>query len=300
MSEIEFRPITKGLGFHKNKLQIDESALKSIEWENDIELPEIDFGDVSDAKETSVKAPQKGLEEQSLSQNTLSYRKPKLDLLADEFDVDKVRLELQKKAQLSKTLPRDDVQKKATPALERPLEDPVASVGIKQNLDEIRKIEERVNTEKVDLNAVAEAKEPKQHCGNLFAGIIDFVVIFGVVNLFLSSLLLVTKLDVFQIVRANYQDPMTQISLGLIFLSSCFLYIVISRSFFGMTLGDWALDIQLGSPEQQTSTWYPVKVAMRFLVNLIFGFVLLPFLSVIFRKDLLGSISGLSLYEFDE
>ena len=98
----------------------------------------------------------------------------------------------------------------------------------------------------------------------------------------------------------NYQDPMTQLSLGLIFLSSCFLYIVISRSFFGMTLGDWALDIQLGSPDQQRSTWYPVKVAMRFLVNLLFGFVLLPFLSVIFRKDLLGSISGLSLYEFDE
>ncbi|MEC9282450.1 MAG: RDD family protein [Bdellovibrionota bacterium] len=300
MSEIEFRPITKGLGFHKNKLQIDESALKSIEWENDIELPEIDFSDASDAKEELSLSSQKVLSDKSLQQNVVSYRKPSLDLLADEFDVDKVRLELQKKAQLSKTLPRDDVQKKTSPIVERPLEDPVASVGIKQNLDEIRKIEERVSTEKANLNATAEEKEPKKHCGNLFAGAIDFVVIFGVVNLFLSSLLLVTKLDVFQIVRSNYQDPMTQLSLGLIFLSSCFLYIVISRSFFGMTLGDWALDIQLGSPDQQRSTWYPVKVAMRFLVNLVFGFVLLPFLSVIFRKDLLGSISGLSLYEFDE
>ncbi|MAF89708.1 MAG: hypothetical protein CL674_00440 [Bdellovibrionaceae bacterium] len=300
MSEIEFRPITKGLGFHKNKLQIDESALKSIEWENDIELPEIDFSDSSDATEDISVSSQKILNDKSLQQNVVSYRKPSLDLLADEFDVDKVRLELQKKAQLSKTLPRDDVQKKASSIVERPLEDPVASVGIKQNLDEIRKIEERVNQEKADINASTESMGPKKHCGNLFAGAIDFVVIFGVVNLFLSSLLLVTKLDVFQIVRTNYQDPMTQLSLGLIFLSSCFLYIVISRSFFGMTLGDWALDIQLGSPDQQRSTWYPVKVAMRFLVNLLFGFVLLPFLSVIFRKDLLGSISGLSLYEFDE
>ena len=300
MSEIEFRPITKGLGFHKNKLQIDESALKSIEWENDIELPEIDFSDASDANEDISVSSQKILNDKSLQQNVVSYRKPSLDLLADEFDVDKVRLELQKKAQLSKTLPRDDVQKKASSIVERPLEDPVASVGIKQNLDEIRKIEERVNQEKADINASTKSMGPKKHCGNLFAGAIDFVVIFGVVNLFLSSLLLVTKLDVFQIVRTNYQDPMTQLSLGLIFLSSCFLYIVISRSFFGMTLGDWALDIQLGSPDQQRSTWYPVKVAMRFLVNLLFGFVLLPFLSVIFRKDLLGSISGLSLYEFDE
>lgn len=301
MEELSFKPITKGLGFHKNKLKIDEEALRDIHWKKDVELPEIDFDDSTDDMKLDS-TTDSWMDDSSLGQTVTSYRKPKIDLIDGEFNIDKVRQELEQKAMLSKTLPRNDVKDFTPETVTVKVKNKSKQKEIlNNNREEIREFEKRVEESIASDHVTAQIEEVETKVsGNWFASLIDFVVVFGLVNLFMSSLLFVTKLDVFQIVTKTYKDPMTQISLGLIFLGSCFLYTVISRAFFGMTLGDWALDMQLGSEIQRKSVYYPIRVSLRFFLNLFTGFVLLPFLSVLFRKDIAGAITGLSLYRLKD
>ena len=305
MEELSFKPITKGLGFHKNQLKIDEEALRDIHWKKEVELPEIDFDEKEEELDFSNAQNEAGtwVDDPSFEQTVTSYRKPKIDLLADDINVEMVKRELEQKAMLSKTLPRNDIEElkpRSTGPKKVKTQSKEEPSHLDRGLESIRDLEKRVEESKVtDVVSTIEIVEEKVS-GNWFAAMIDFVVVFGMVNLFMSSLLFVTKLDVFQIVSSSYMEPMTQISLGLIFLISCFLYTVISRSFFGMTLGDWALDMELGSREQRASVYYPVRVSYRFFVNMFTGFLLLPVLSVLFRKDLSGSITGLNLYRLKD
>ena len=79
-------------------------------------------------------------------------------------------------------------------------------------------------------------------------------------------------------------------------LSLGFLYLVLSRCFFGRTIGEWMFRLQLGSEEDQGKATYPVRVLIRSFFILISGFFIFPVLSLIFRKDLLFYLSGLSLH----
>lgn len=304
MEEISFKPITKGLGFHKNKLKIDEEALRDIQWKKDLELPEIDFAEDNEKESHSFDSNSDWFDDSSLGQTVTSYRKPKVDLLSDDVNVvERVKRELEQKALLSKTLPRKDiagVEAKRSSEVQS-LRKSEAEPELRTNLEGIRDLEKRVEESKVSA-VVGTSYEPElqKTSGNWFASLIDLVVVFGMVNLFMSSLLFVTDLDVFQIISKTYQDPMTQLSLGLIFLVSCFLYTVVSRSFFSSTLGDWALDIELGTKEQQASVYYPVKVSFRFFMTSLTGFVLLPFLSVLVGRDLAGLLTGMQLFKLKD
>ena len=55
---------------------------------------------------------------------------------------------------------------------------------------------------------------------------------------FMVALLVVTKVDLSVVFRNLNSDYMTQISLGVLFLAVMQMYVVISRSFFGRTLGE--------------------------------------------------------------
>jgi hypothetical protein len=304
MEELRFKPISKGLGFHKNKLKIDEEALRDIHWKKEVELPEIDFQE--DSKDDfSASTKDSTWDDLSTTTSSPSYRKPNFDLLADDgINVEQVKKELEQKALLSKTLPRNDIKTEAKAFAQntaKPVVTKSESPSIEKNLDSIRDIEKRIEeSKKEDILNVSEEVLEEKVSGNWFAAIVDFVAVVGLLNLFMASLLFVTKLDVFEIIKTSYQDPMTQISLAVLFIGVSFLYVVVSRSFFGMTFGDWALDMRLGTDEERLRMSYPIKVALRYFVALATGFVLLPFLSVIFRRDLLGLITGLNLYRLKE
>lgn len=305
MEELSFKPISKGLGFHKNKLKIDEEALRDIHWKKEVELPEIDFQEDSKDSLAASTVETKWSDDLDTTPSTPAYRKPNFDLLADDgINVEQVKKELEQKALLSKTLPRNDIKQEAkafAKTTAKPIETKPETQNIKKNLDSIRDIEKRIEeSKKEDLLNVTEEVKLEKAAGNWFAAIVDFVAIVGLLNLFMASLLFVTKLDVFAIIKTSYQEPMTQISLAVLFIGVSFLYMVVSRSFFGMTFGDWALDMQLGTDEDRLKMSYPIKVAFRYFVALATGLVLLPFLSVIFRRDLLGLIAGLKLYKLKE
>jgi len=75
------------------------------------------------------------------------------------------------------------------------------------------------------------------------------------------------------------------------------LYVIVARSFFGKTLGEWTFDYQMGDNEQVKSTVYPLLVLWRSLVIMGTGVITLPILSILFRKDLASYLTGLQFYK---
>ena len=74
---------------------------------------------------------------------------------------------------------------------------------------------------------------------------------------------------------------------------------VISRAFFGCSLGEWAFELKLGRDNEASQGLYPVRVVGRILLVLATGFVLLPMLSFLFGRDLVGKFCGLSLHPLE-
>jgi uncharacterized RDD family membrane protein YckC len=125
---------------------------------------------------------------------------------------------------------------------------------------------------------------------------LDLVIVVALALVFLTSLLTVTKVDLNVVIKNLSLDPMTQVSLGVMFVAVMQMYVVISRSFFGRTLGEWTFDLQIGRDEEQASQSYPLKVAARSLLITLTGLIMLPLISAILRRDVPGSICGATLY----
>jgi hypothetical protein len=91
-------------------------------------------------------------------------------------------------------------------------------------------------------------------------------------------------------------DHGTQIGVVLLVYSVSQLYLILSRSFFGQTLGEWSMDTQVGLPKEQEQISYIFKLISRTLVLTLTAFFILPLLSMIFGKDLAGRAASLKLY----
>lgn len=126
--------------------------------------------------------------------------------------------------------------------------------------------------------------------------ILDFVVVVALSLVFLVSLLSVTKIEILSIAFNLQSDGATQLSLGILFIAIMQMYVVVSRSFFGRTLGEWTFDFQMGDDQQQRSGFYPLLVAWRSFLIVLTGLIILPLLSLVFRRDLTARLCGLQLY----
>ncbi len=131
---------------------------------------------------------------------------------------------------------------------------------------------------------------------SLSAAFLDFVMVVALSLIFLVMLLSVTKVEILSIAFNLQSDLATQVSLLVLFIAIIQMYVVVTRSFFGRTLGEWTFDYQLGNDQQQKSGWYPLLVTWRSLLMVLTGLVVLPILSVIVRRDLPAYFCGLHLY----
>jgi len=115
--------------------------------------------------------------------------------------------------------------------------------------------------------------------------------------IFLISLLMITKVDLMKVFTNTQTDMMTQLSLAVLFTALYQMYVIVARSFFGKTLGEWTFDHQLGRKKEQDSALYPIQVLWRSFLTVITGVFILPTLSFISRKDIPSYLSGLQLYK---
>lgn len=120
--------------------------------------------------------------------------------------------------------------------------------------------------------------------------VFDFFVVSG---LFLTAsfmLFVVTNLDMDVLLSGLVNDPLTQGMMAILFFSISIFYLVLSRSVTFCTLGEWALDIKLGTEKHRSSIFYPIRVFLRSFIILITGVLPITLLSLIRKKDCLRKI----------
>lgn len=286
MEEFEFKPLTDGLGFHKKKLE-DESNQK---------LPS--FIDEEPSFKTLPQVPEKIEAKKKILEEKVSG-------LPFDFSTTQTPGSL-----FSPTLPRES--QKAVEPLKVDLQPTTISVP-KLNSPKFKQIDKAVPApsaanleqpviQKADVtpNKIEVSKEvPTFKPSYNFATsiVLDFFVVMGLAVLFTLGLVLATGLDIVSIVTQSFADLGTQIGVGLLVYSVAQLYMIISRSFFGQTLGEWSIEQQLGTPNQQEKFAYVFKLLWRTLLISFTGFVILPLISLIARKDITGKLCGISLYK---
>ncbi len=127
------------------------------------------------------------------------------------------------------------------------------------------------------------------------AFLLDTMLLAALVLTALISLLMITKIDLSGNLINPDQDGMVYLSLATLLVGFAWIYMVTSRIFMGSTPGEWVFDQRVGLPEQFGSAGYQLKVALRSILVVATGFVLFPFLSVLFDRDILGKMTGLEL-----
>lgn len=128
------------------------------------------------------------------------------------------------------------------------------------------------------------------------SAVLDLLVISGLSALFLVSLILVTKIDLIAVILHTKAPLSVWVEVGAIFFGVYTLYYMCTRGLWGSTLGDWAFDMQLGLEEERLQWFYPAQVVLRMTVIALTGFILMPIVSFLFKRDIAYWISGLRLY----
>jgi hypothetical protein len=284
--EFEFKPLTEGLGFHKKTVSLKEGLRKSgvIEdelatvpanvprglLENDSKIPQAKkhtFEDVlSSLEKTPLKKPSLNLE----FTETLKREKVKaMDIAID--------MPIPQAPPVQSPFPQPDAFKK--PTLKKiPTRSEQASVGTRRGA--------------ADSPQRALEATPV----SFGAACLDMIIVSAIAILFLIALLLVTKVDLAVVLTNLDRDPKTQVSLLVLFVTVMQMYAIVSRAYFGSTLGEWTFDVQLGQNQEQSKESYPLRVALRSLLTTITGLVFLPLISAALGYDVAGRLSGVQLY----
>jgi hypothetical protein len=294
--DFEFKPLTDGLGFHKKNSQTSST---------DKNLPPLEpRSDISSA-----------LNRLNLNPNSLNFDAPKFE---ESLPITESKIELPDLAPeinlFSKPLPRSEPTRveprlestvtipKFNPRFGKPLSNPaiqdqrIQSSGISELLKEqtvFTKETAKIKSNKVDLSEEVNFVEAAPSALGVF---LDFTVIAGLSILFMLGLVIATRLDIVPILNNIGHDLGTQLSVLLLVYSVSQLYLILSRTFFGQTLGEWSMDTQLGIPQEQNNLGYILKLIARTSVLAITGFVVLPLASMFSGQDLAGRATGLKLY----
>ncbi len=277
--EFEFKPLTDGLGFHKKQKSLRESV-KEVQLEEKAkpslptELPEapkaaraMTFEDIVSSLE---KTP---LKKESVEFSAPLPREPK----KPEFNLMDVEIERPTQS----PFPTPETYKRpftSEPVKKTPTTSELSSVGTRRGA---------TNSPKPRL-----VVSP----GSLSSAILDVVVVLALGLIFTSALLSVTGVELQTLINSANYDLMTQISVGVLIVAVMQIYFIISRAFFGCTLGEWTFDLQLGKDEEYKSESYPLRVILRSLLVTLTGVIVLPVISFLIRRDIAGKITGLNLY----
>ncbi len=278
MDEFQFRPLTEGLGFHKKTVDLKEEMEKSEEISN---------------QNTKVIPMASNLDLIDLPTNDLQDRVNQL-LNSIPSEEEKKAEQKAMDVEIDNDMPEiiDPISKTDIDINEIPLEEPQKREKDSDIQFEIPKLDLSTEPETTPKNPSS-----RYQSANYGASILDAVVITGMFMVFTSLLLMVIDVDIFSIVLHPMAVTQDYLSVVALFFSSIILYQVLARSFYGSTLGEWAMDLRVGSPEQLNETSYSVKVFVRSLLLCATGVIVMPLLSKILGKDILGHLLGIPLQE---
>jgi hypothetical protein len=296
--EFEFKPLTEGLGFHKKAVSLKEGLKNSGVLEDELQtvptsIPKglLDELPPAPTKKHSFDDVLSALEKTPLNRLTFTEplpREPKAKSAearnrADEYKAS-MEVELPKAPPVQSPFPRPEAYKQ-----------PGSGLG----KDQIKKIPGQSELAGVGTRRGAADSPQKKLIPatmSVASAALDLIICLSMALVFVAVTLTVTKVDLNAVLGNLSHDVMTQISLGVLFITVMQLYVVVARAFFGATLGEWTFDLQVGQDEEQMQNSYPLKVAIRSLLNIVTGIILLPLVSAMLGRDVAGQLSGVKLY----
>ncbi len=304
--EFEFKPLTDGLGFHKKSVSLKEGLKNSGVLEDELQgIP------TSIPKNMLEEIPKAPIKKHTFDDVLSALEKTPLNRKADLQFTEPLPREAKKKPQAKDPLAKDamDIDLTVPDIMPPPIQSPFPDTkAYKKPVIPVTPGTPAVikqTPSQTQLNSVGtrrgaadspRAKVLEPATMSFASALLDFIICSALGLVFLAASLTVTKVDL-NIVLANLNgDLMTQLALGVMFIAVMQMYVVISRSIFGATLGEWTFDLQIGEDEEQKLGAYPARVALRSLVNVITGLFLLPVFSALIGRDIAGSISGVKLY----
>jgi len=86
------------------------------------------------------------------------------------------------------------------------------------------------------------------------------------------------------------------LSFSCVFIFTGWIYFIATRALVGASVGEWTCSLRLGQPSERLSDTYITRLLIRTTVGVLTGIILLPLMSLFFKKDISGFISGLKLY----
>ncbi|WII73175.1 metalloendopeptidase [Bdellovibrio sp. 22V] len=150
---------------------------------------------------------------------------------------------------------------------------------------------------KQKISQTTAKEEYKKTIWSFSAALLDGMLVIASSLLCMILLLVITKVDLI----GNLTNPDAQ---GMIYLSTlamfggvAFIYLVLNRIYLGCTPGEWAFDQRIGKPEELNKAMFSLKVVARSFLVVATGLIVFPVLSLLFNKDMAGSITGAQLYK---
>ena len=261
--EFEFKPLTSGLGFHKESTSTKAST-PAITSKVEFKSSHLTFDTqtTASAASTSVNTTTPaGFNLNSPLPRTATQTTPHTNT--------------QRKASINVPTIEDDSISKAQTAVNE----------ILKNLNQKKQQEEALarNTRRPEWIAAVPS---------LSAGFLDTMLIAAFFLLSLIAMLAITKIDL--IANISNPDPQYLIYWATLSLLGAIqiIYYVACRAFLGCTPGEWAFDQRCGNELQQASSTYVLRVAARSVINVATGFVLMTLISLVLRFDVLAAVTG--------
>lgn len=148
---------------------------------------------------------------------------------------------------------------------------------------------------KTKIEITPEAPVFRSTAWDFSAFLLDLMLVLAINLVCLILLLVTTKVDLFANLYNPDTDNMIFISMGVLFLGTSWMYLVMTRVFMGCTPGEWIFDQRLGLPEETGSAMYSLLVVARAVLILATGLVIFPLISAFANHDVLGRWMGLEL-----
>lgn len=275
--DFEMKPLTPGLGFHKRQLSLKEHLAKTGVAEQSLRssLPTVPPAEMFDSTQPRTS-------------------KEIIDELHDAL----------KPIRATGAVQRDISQQRRPEASEMrlPFQPTKPEVGPEKNQKGIQNIDFQITdkalSEGVRRGAHDHLIKPLIPVPVSFASmLLDGIIILAFSLIFLVSLITVTGVDLVSVVQSTQSEFTTQISMLVLYFAVLEMYVVVLRSFFGCTVGEWTFDLQMGEDDQIVRASYPMLVLWRSFLILLSGVIFLPILSYLFNTDLASKFTGLQLYK---
>lgn len=295
--EFEFKPLTDGLGFHKKTVSLKEGLQKSGVLNDELQA-------------VPAAVPKSLLEEEPAAAVTSTRKRGFEDVLSALEKSPFQRSAKEMDLSITETLPREKSKKQAMDVevpepvrspFPRPeaFKSPQPQPASPQPAAEVKKIPAPSDLANTGTRRGAADSPQRQLVSatiSIPSAFLDLILITALGLLFVVALLMVTKVNLNLVWRNLQVDPMVQISLAALYVAVMEMYVLITRSYFGRTLGEWTFDLQLGEDADQKKSTYPLRIVFRSLLTLLTGLVFLPLVSALVGRDIAGALSGVKLY----